>query len=351
MSCFLHPAGVLGPKQIALLKTPKNFNEIHKKGLAKLEKAAPLEYKATPLVNVNIGPYGSGQGHKEFTGDCTQAYLQTIRWIITQNSAHAKKAIEIITAWVSQCKSFQGANAPLECAWGIPPVIRAIELLKYPLTPMPNTTPVPLWTPLWTPQLDKEFNGFLDRIIIPNLKTRYTEIAKWNNNWILTIQEALMQIALYRDDRKTFDWAVQEFKKSLPCCVPQESGFSTETKRDQCHIQFQIGSMIQIAEMCWHQGIDVYSIHNNRIFRCMEYHAFILNGGVPPEVKKEELKDVWFQPIAWEVGYTHFVIRKKLQMPETLKLLTRSRPEMCTFNWGPGWVHHGESNYSLPPAS
>lgn len=327
---FNHPAGVIGPKQITYLENIKthNQNDVTKKAIEKIQRMTPLTYTPRPIVNVDIGPYGAGVGHKEFTEDCTQIYLQTIQWIITKNIAHAEKAKEILMKWIQTCKSFKGANAPLECAWGIPPVIRAIELMKYRARALFPST------------LEADFNKFLDTIIIPNLMTRYKEIAKWNNNWILTIQEALIQIALFRDDRVTFLKMVEEFKNSLPCCVTHECGFSTETKRDQCHIQFQIGSMIQIAEMCFHQGIDLYSIHKNRILKCMEYHAFILNGGVPAEVKKEELKDVWFQPIAWEVGYNHFVNRKNTPMPETLKVLTRCRPEMCTFNWGPGWLHY-----------
>lgn len=330
---FIHPAGVLGPKQIMNLENMKatNPDANTKKAIDKMQRMTPLTYIPRPIANVDIGPYGAGVGHKEFTEDFTQIYLQTVQWIITKNTAHAEKAREILTKWIQTCKSFKGANAPLECAWGISPVIRAVELMKHK---------APSNAPIISPALEAEFNKFLDVIIIPNLTTRYKEISKWNNNWILTIQEALMQIALFRDDRATFLKFAEEFKITLPCCVTHECGFSTETKRDQCHIQFQIGSMIQIAEMCWHQGIDLYSIHNNRILKCMEYHAFILNGGIPTEVKKEELKDVWFQPIAWEVGYNHFVNRKKTPMPETLKVLTRCRPEMCTFNWGPGWLHY-----------
>lgn len=146
---------------------------------------------------------------------------------------------------------------------------------------------------------------------------------------------------MYRNEVLTVNKYVEEFKKASCCCV-NDIGFSTETKRDQCHLQFQIGSLVQICELCWQQGVDLYSVGDGRIRKCMEYHAYILNGGVPAEVKKEELKDVWFLSCSWEIGYNHYVNRRKRQMPETLKLLSKpmTRPEGMTFNWGPGWLHY-----------
>jgi hypothetical protein len=77
----------------------------------------------------------------------------------------------------------------------------------------------------------------------------------------------------------------------------------------------------------------------------MEYHACILNGGCPPNVKREQLKDVWFMPSTWELGYNHFVNRRKMSLPHTKQLLEKekpklNRPEMMSFNWGPGWLHY-----------
>lgn len=323
-SRFYHPGGVLGSKQFLWLKNVcGSTNEVIKKGYDKLNTTTPLSYKPRVIKNVNIEAYGKGCGHDEFIGDSMQAYQQVLMYHISGNESYVKKALEILNAWMSGCDSFTGSNAPLECAWGGTSMVRAAELIKHTY-------------PKWTKEFEVRFNKFLDNLILPNLINRYKEITKWNNNWILTMQEALIQIALFRDDRKLFDDTVEDFKKSFGCCV-HECGMNTEIKRDQIHSQFQIASIVNICEMVWHQGIDLYS---DKVFKCMEYQAFILNGGIPNEVKKEELKDVWFMPSSWEIGYNHYVYRKKMPMKETEKLLNKKRPEHLTFCWGPGWLHY-----------
>lgn len=316
---FKHPACTFSEKQL------QNFASEHsKKAIKQLESRCPLAYAPRPLEVVDIGPYGAGTGHDEFIQDATQCLQQTILYIAKREKARADKSIEIILAWATKCRVFRGSNAPLECAWGGTAFVRAAELLKYTY-PAWNKSPAP-----------QALDRFLDTIVLPNLTSRYQEIWRWKNNWILTIQEALLQIALYRDNRTEFDKYIADFRAMLPQCV-QDNGHCTETMRDLCHTQFQIGSMIQIAEMAWHQGIDLYS---PRILACMEYHASILNGVVPPGVKKEELKDVWYMPCAWNVGHNHYAGRKAVPMPHTTKLLTvKAWPEHLTFNWGPGWLH------------
>ncbi len=320
MAEFKRPACTLGQKQLAAVKNPQL-----ERGIKQLEAACPRDFRARPLATVDIGPYGSGVGHDEFVGDAMQCYMQTLLYVFKRDPAFADKAIGVMRAWAGTCKVFKGANAPLECAWGGTAFVRAAELLRF------------VYPEGWKKSgVVEPFERFIDTILLPNLTGRYKEIAKWNNNWILTIQEALMQIGLYRGDAARFQWVVKEFKDTLPRCV-EEDGFCTETKRDLCHTQFQIGSMVQIAEMAWHQGLDLY---NDLIFKCMEYHASILNGNVPAGLKRDELKDVWFMGCAWCVGHNHFVNRKKRLMPETTLLLRgRKTPEKLSFNWGPGWIH------------
>jgi hypothetical protein len=329
-----HPATTLGNKQTKILQSSKtSSNDVYKKGYLLLEKEAKIDYKSRVLVNVDIGPYGKGVGHDEFTGDAMQIYNLTLMYISTSDKKYAIKAIELQDEWNIKCKSFTGSNAPLECAWGSICMVRAIELLKYMF---------PEFSKYQT--FEERFKVFLKNIIIPNLTNRYNEIIKWNNNWIITIQEALIQIYLYYNDITNVNKIIEDFKKVLPKCIIHECGMCTETKRDLIHTQFQIGSIIQICELCWHQGIDLYKINNNIILSCLEYHANILNGNIPNDVKKDELKDVWFMPSVWDIAHNHFVNRIKIinGMQNIEKLLrTRSnRPEKLTFNWGPAWIHH-----------
>jgi hypothetical protein len=326
-----HPATTLGRNQMDLLIMPKGC-PCRAKGLEKLKKQALLDYKPRPIKDVNIGPHGQGFGHDEFTGDAMQIMYHVCAFLAFNDVRYAKKAILIQDAWNTQCMSFQGSNAPLEVAWGATCMVRAMEVLKYRFKE-------------WETQFEIRFNKFLERIVMPNLLTRYVEIQRWNNNWILTMQEALLQIYLYQNDVTKANAIIQGFKTSLSKCLVDDTGLCTETTRDLIHAQFQICSIVQFAEMCWHQGATgIYGILLNRIMKCLEYHASILNGDVPSNVKKEQLKDVWFMPSSWEVGYNHFVNRCKLSLPQTKMLLEKAipkvnRPELMSFNWGPGWLH------------
>jgi hypothetical protein len=325
---ILHPATTLTRKQLSILQGSKvSNNVVHKDGFATLAKYCNLHYMPRAMPIVDIGAHGSGAGHDEFVGDAMQCYALVLLYIATKDERYVVTALNIQGQWQKTLKEFKGSNAPLEMAWGSTCIVRAHELLKYQY-------------PKWSQQIETKFNEYIDKFVIPTLRGRYTEVQKWNNNWILTIQEALIQVALFRNNVSEFNDIVEQYCKQLTKCIDLKEGSCTETYRDLIHSQFQIASMIQIAEMCWHQGIDIYNHGGECLPKCMEFHASILNGNIPTGKTKEQLKDVWFMPSAWEVGYNHFSNRLKRQLPQTLTLLNtkNNRPEKCSFNWGPSWM-------------
>lgn len=329
MEKVVHPAGVLGPKEIQRLQASANEKDpVRLKGIQQLRAVCDLAYRPRALANVDIAPYGKGVGHDEWTGDCMQCYQQALLFLIEGKAeARAKKAVEIMSAWCDKCISFGGSNAPLEMGWGSAALFRAAELLKH------------TWSGWGVSGVEVKLGLFLNRIVLPVLKGRYAEIAKWKNNWVLTLQEALLQIALYQNDLKAIAWVREEFTKSVgECLLP--CGTCTETKRDQIHAQFQFGSIVQICEMFWHQGVDLYDILEGRIAKCLECQAGILSGKVPPGLCASDLKDVWFMPCIWDIAYHHYVVRRKRSMPEMAKILQNKRPEKMSFQWGPAWTHY-----------
>lgn len=48
-----------------------------------------------------------------------------------------------------------------------------------------------------------------------------------------------------------------------------DCGECNETKRDLFHSQFGLGGLIQVAEIGWQQGKDLYSYKNNQLFTAM----------------------------------------------------------------------------------
>lgn len=270
----------------------------------KLKQVTPLDYKHRALNKVCIEAYGAGVGHEEFTKDGEQAVQQTLMWCMTKTEKYATNAIAIIDAWANKCVSFEGSNAPLEIGWGVCSLVRAAEILKYTYTK-------------WKPDA---VNKFIDRIAMPKLRKKLG----WTNNWQITICEARLQIAIFRDDRAEFDWVVSEYHRIFKEYV-RADGRTAETERDLVHAQFGIGGLLQIPEMVYEYTGGVVDLFNPLMARVCEVHAdMILN---------KRGNDPWFLPCGWDIALRKFGADK---MPNTKKLLDKYGPEMYVFHWGLG---------------
>jgi hypothetical protein len=298
--------------------------------VAALLKITPLDYKPTPIQNVNIAAYGAGIGHKEFTKDSEQAVQQAVAFCITNRVEHAKKALEIILAWASKCKSFEGSNAPLELGWGGCSLVRAAEILKHTY-------------PQWSSSDEATFNRFIDKIMLPKLRTKLG----WTNNWQTTICEARLQIAIFRDDPNELDWAISEYKRIFKVYVTGSDGLTGETLRDLVHAQFGIGGLIQIPELVFEYtrgSIDLFKEFCARpLAKVCELHAQLLMNRIPESccmIRKEDIKEPWFLPCGWEIALHHIERRLGIALPATRELLAKHRPERYTFHWGLGTITH-----------
>jgi len=345
---FKHP-GILNSKQelefvkarIAAAEQPWTD------ALAKMRalSMASLDYQAKPHEEVNCGSGSKPDyGCTDEKRDCQAAYLQALLWAVTGDEKHAQKSAEILKAW-SILKSHGLSNANLEAGWTGGPFLRAAEILKYTDSK-------------WTQEDQKAFAEMIKRAFLPNVEK--PQRSSTNGNWEAVMIETAMSIAVFTDDRKLFDSAVARYKRLLPAYVYGKEdgdvpkvidasyfdtrekidkhwygqtilfdGLCQETGRDFTHSQWGIGGLIHCAEIAWHQGVDLYSVDDNRLLRGMEFHAKYLNGApVPPELQGGKLKGADKVCPMWEIAYNHFHGRKKLAMPETEKLLAKNRPEV-----------------------
>lgn len=313
---------MIDPANIPNLKK-KPSNDVCVKSLLNI---TPLDYKPKALQVVNIGPYGAGVGHHEFTRDGEQAYQQTVAYLVTGNEQYASNAAFILDSWAKTCKVFTGSNAPLEAGWGTASMAKAAELLKY------------TWSAKWNASgVEQRYVAFVNKLMLPVL----TKPLGWDdaNNWGLTRCEARLQIAILKNDVGEFNGRLDEYRRILPRYV-QANGQTGELARDLVHAQFGTGSLIQIAEIAWHQGVDIYNLYNNRMWTTLELVAAVLQGYVPPNLKPSDIKEPWFLPCGWDIGYNHYNRRKKLPMPKVASLMSKKRPEKYTFHWGLGSLTH-----------
>jgi len=176
---LVHPGGVFDPKKLQALK------KLDATTVSELIKITPLDYKTQAIANVDIGPYGSGDGHKEFIGDGEMTYKAAVAYLATGNESYAKLAVDILNTWSTKCTIFKGSNAPLEAAWGTAAMVKAAELLKY------------TW-PGWDRSgVEARYNKWLDALILPYL----IKPLGWDQrqNWGLSICEARLMTAIFRD--------------------------------------------------------------------------------------------------------------------------------------------------------
>jgi hypothetical protein len=100
-----------------------------------------------------------------------------------------------------------------------------------------------------------------------------------------------------------------------------------------------------VAEIAFHQGIDLYSYQNSALLRIMEFHAFIINRNdsstaLPIVNTYTGVKNSGFCNITgivllpvWEIGFQHYSNRMSEPMAETERLLlNKIRPEGLHFH-------------------
>lgn len=329
---FQHPGTMMSRAMTLSLQHDTTVNEVRKKARDKLIKETPLSYEPKPLHTVDIGFGGTGTGHKEFTKDAEVAYQAALIYWSTLNPMYGHLSLTILKAWCTTNKIFQGDNAPLEAAWGTCSLARAAELIKH-------ATHHPELVKGWK-CIEPAFYKWIDTIMMTPLKRQ--DIWKWpiQGNWQFSIICARMQLAILREDEQEFKWAVQAYKQLLPKCICcGHACHISETKRDLTHAQFELGGMIQAAEMAWHQGVDIF---DSRMYDIFEYHARLMLKEIPEGIRREDIHTpygYWYEPV-WEVAVAHFQGRLKKPMPKCERWLQTFRPERVAFHWGGGTLTH-----------
>lgn len=209
---------------------------------------------------------GSSYQHLAFVElDSTMAIKQATAFHATGDSRHAVNAFAIIKAWAATNKSWDliGQNGPLEAAWGIAAMAKALELLRGRQQFEAVRGQFLAWnSSVMLRQMDHYMNDTLDKVAKGQGLNLF-------GNWHSSIVDAYMSLAILGDDRARYDKAVDLFHRTVKDYVwkwGRDPAFSkgrrpgeiTETLRDMYHSQFGIGGLLNVAEMAWQQDDDLY---------------------------------------------------------------------------------------------
>jgi hypothetical protein len=299
-----------------------------------------LSYAPSPIATVECGPFSNPDvGCSAEKSDATAAYTHALLWYFTGQSTHAEVAIRILDAWSGAVKAHTNSNAPLQSAWVAEVFPRAAEILRYTNAGWPAASVARFETMLKTVYLPEVVNG-----------------SSSNGNWELSMIEATMNIAIFLDDRATFDKAVAMWRRRVPAYVyvtsdgktpvppPGSSlsgskltsfwygqttfvdGVAQETCRDLGHAQYGLAAMINAAETAHLQGVDLFGEQAARIAAALELHAQFLDGAaVPSWLCGGSLNAVSPDPM-WEIGLNALAGRRGMALPKTETLVNKIRP-------------------------
>ncbi|KAL9597690.1 MAG: hypothetical protein Q9179_004176 [Wetmoreana sp. 5 TL-2023] len=286
-----------------------------------------------------------GDGCHEEREDALAAYANALAWYISGIKSYATKAITYMNTWAKTIKDHTASNAPLQTGWSGASWARAAEIIRYS-----NAG--------WSTTDISAFENMLRNVYLPEIIGG----SKSNGNWELVMMEAAQGIAVFLNDKSSYDKAMNIFASRAPAYVylttdgscpksapingfttcsqvedywgqysfPQ-NGIAQETCRDFVHTGYSISSMSHIAETSKIQGSDLWTTAvGTRIRYALGFHSqFELGTAVPSWLcgGSVDLKGGRSDFEITEVGYNALHNRLGVAMTNTGTLTNQNRPD------------------------
>lgn len=302
------------------------------------ERISSLDFDPRPAAHVLRSANGMNRsGADEFSASGQAVHSHALQWIVTGDSRHAEKVIQILDAWSETLWDFSGNDAKLLAGWTGAYFCEAAEILRATY-------------PKWKQESRTRFRHMLTRVLIPLLSPFFPEA---NGNWDGAIMFTTMAMAIYLDDRALFNRAVQHFLYGptnagiLKYVWP--SGECEESCRDQGHVQLGLGYFSYASLVAWNQGVDLFGAGNNRLALGFEYESkYMLGQEVPHFGVISPRARGHFSDFS-EAAYQHYRFDKKIAMPYTAQAVEKARIGGRAIS--AAWLFRGGSDGgSLAPA-
>ena len=332
-----------------------------------------------------LGAGGAAGGSFDESDDACAAYTQALMWIFTGDEKYAEKAVEILNAWAAVLKKHEGGNWYMMTQWEGSMFPEGAELIKatYPKWKKEDIAKFSeMLSKVFLPVLhnriafgNREFgviNALMAIGVFNDDRGAFLEgMSHWVSyvpNWIFLKEDGLPKKANYwltsptnaelakldanlfpdpanawfnvevknlGDDRsgfvkvkstdQTMDGTPNYNRNRIWNNAPAAAyvdGLCAETFRDLGHCDLGFAQLINAAEIAWHQGIDLYSIHSKRITAFMEFYSFLRMGDPVPKVF------YGVQPTAmnatFETAYNHYHNRMGINLPNTQLLIQQA---------------------------
>jgi hypothetical protein len=348
---FVHPGLLQTQADIDFIREKiKHGEEPWTSALKALKADKVCNLNRPPKVVPNPVAGTNSSGAPMFDGSA--AYGDALIWCITGDPRYAEEAIKLLNANAATLQAISGPNdgGKLLAAFTGGKFASAAELLVSCKQPDGSSAN-------WAPEDVEKCRQMLKTVFYPLIANFEP---KFNGNWDASMFNTMMCIAVFCNDHAMFNRAVDYYLHgpghgSISHYI-YASGQCQETVRDQSHCQLGLGALASAAEIAWNQGLDLFSMADNRLAAGFEYEAkYNLGnpvetvGNVPPGPGGRGR----FMP-GYEIVYQHYAIDKGLPMPFTEQVLEKHRPEGMDLIVTPAWgtlVSYRGPDAALPPSA
>ena len=212
----------------------------------------------------------NGQNFGDYNDDMDSIFYQALQFNVTGDERFAESAMEMIRAWASE-HEFIGGNVPALAAAdrGVRMIV-ASEILRYGYDG-------------WTNELTQLTERYARDVLLPPL---YVPDPLRHANQGATQLAGALSLAIYMNDETLFDQVINAFLNE-PCAGISNTlpnGVTGDTGRDYGHAFGMVLNLAQTAEVAHKQGVDLFSVLNNRVLAITEaWNAYGLFNEVPYE--------------------------------------------------------------------
>jgi len=293
---FLHPGIDMNPKDLEYMKKQALAGQEPWSGaFTRLKEKTSTDIEIVPVTHVIRGPYGRPDvGASALLSNANTLYDCALIWFISGEEKYARKALEIIEKWSGRVWSFDDNDAKLLGGLSCHPMCAGAEILRYHYHG-------------WTAKHTEMFSRMLMETYYPLLRFYFPEA---NGNWDGVITRAILSMAVFTDNRPLFEGAIDHFLHApangslFKYIYP--SGQCQETSRDIAHIQMGLLEFGGAARIAYTQGVDLFSLGNNRLALGIEYTLDIIFGGNPQSYGAFSTRAITNRRNDYEYFYRHY---------------------------------------------
>jgi hypothetical protein len=308
-------------------------------------KYGSYKYRPEPYASVDCpgGDHADRPAHGcvEERQDAIAAYTQALLFSVTGKQQHAVKAREIMDAWSATMRRHTEEDSGLQTGWAGSTWARAAEIIRYADGAG------------WPADRVRRFEHMLRTAYLPTVTQK---VPDYNGNWDLVMTDAAIGMAVFLNDHKAFDHALERFRERVPAYfylekdgkvpltppgstvnTPQKltaywfkqttfkDGISQETCRNFKHVGYSLAATAHIAETAWHQGVDLYGEVEDRLRAALALHARYQAGEAAPAWLCGGKVDRTMGPDL-EVALNHLENRLDVPVPAAHRLAVKTRP-------------------------